>query len=99
MRIVSVVKIKDEFGVLRDIEVGLDFVGDRAIQFCGAVDIEVIVGFGRGGKMSLLESGGSEIADATIRNEDVATSLNRGGSGEAVGGWFQIGIIEGSSET
>lgn len=46
--VVEVLKVDDKLGVRGDVEVSGDFGGGSAVQMGGAVDIEVVVRFGRG---------------------------------------------------
>ena len=66
MRVVKILKINNKLGVGGDIKVGGDFFGSGSINMGGAVDVKIIIGISRWGKISKLVGSRGEIGDATI---------------------------------
>ena len=46
MRVIEVFEIQNEFGVLRDFEIGLDVASGGLVKFSRTVNIKIVAGFG-----------------------------------------------------
>ena len=91
-------EIEDEFGVARDVEIGIDTVGGGLIELGGAVDVEVVVSLGGRGKPGGCVSGGDEIAGFVVGEQDVAVGFGEVASDGAVFGKMKGGAIDRSFE-
>ena len=66
MGVIEILEIEDEFSTEGNIEIGGDFGDSSGVEVGGAVDIDIIVSFGRGDEGGEGMSRGGEVTDMTI---------------------------------